>query len=209
MKKPPPSKKIKALLFDLGKVILDFDFEPAFERLAKHCPLRRAEIRAYFLRSGLEVLYDGGRLSSLEFHRQVKKGLDHRLDFKRFKKIWNEIFTPNPEVADIIRSARQAYRLVLISNTNAMHFDYIRMKYPLLNYFDRFVLSYKEKTRKPDPKIYKKAIRACRARPEEILYIDDREDLIEAAAALGLHTFTFKRNPAELRKKMTALGIRP
>ena len=208
MKKIKPDKKTKAVLFDLGKVILDFDFTPAFDRLSKHCALDPEEIKSYFSASGLEVLYDGGKISSVEFYREVKKGLNYRLGFTRFKKIWNEIFTLNPEVAQIIQNAKEDYRLVLVSNTNAMHFDYIRVKYPLLRHFDRFILSYKEKARKPDPKIYKKAIRACRANPEEILYIDDREDLTEAAGTLGLHTFTFKKNAGELLKKMAGLGIR-
>ncbi|OGW82450.1 MAG: hypothetical protein A3C47_03700 [Omnitrophica bacterium RIFCSPHIGHO2_02_FULL_51_18] len=207
MPKSRNNKKVKALLFDLGKVIVEFDFTPAFERLSKHCARRPEEIKNVFLCSGLEVLYDGGKVSTPEFYRRVKKALGHRLDFPRFKKIWNEVFTLNREMAGIIRKVKEDHRLVLISNTNAMHFDYLRVKYPLLGQFDRFVLSYREKVRKPDPKIYKKAIEACRAAPGEILYIDDREDLTNAAAALGLHTFTFKKNPGELLKKMARLGI--
>lgn len=207
MLKNKKSQKIKALLFDLGKVIVDFDFTPAFQALSKYSSLKPKEIREAFSNSGLEVLYDGGKISSLQFHYEVKKMLRHNLSFDKFKKIWNQIFTLNPETARIIRNAKEHTRLVLVSNTNAMHFDYIRVKYSPLKHFDRFILSYREKVRKPDARIYQKAALACRAKPHEILYIDDREDLTQAADALGFHTFTYKKNTKELLKKMKSLGF--
>ena len=207
MPKIKSSPKIKAVLFDLGKVILDFDFTPAFRRLARVTAFTPAEIDAYFRRSGLEVLYDGGKISSLAFYREIKKALRHPLTYAEFKKLWNEIFTPKAKVIRLIRRLKPRYRLVLISNTNAMHFDHIRSRYPVLGLFDAWVLSYRENTRKPDPRIYRTAIRACKACAGEIFYIDDREDLTVAAAGLGLRTFTFKNDPDALIREMTRLGI--
>ena len=207
MKKIKSEKKIKAILFDLGKVVLDFNFEPAFHRLARFTPLSAGEIEEYFWRSGLEVLYDGGKISSLEFYKEVKRVLRHRLSYERFKRIWNEIFTPKKEIVSLIRRLGSRYRLVLISNTNAMHYAYIRKKYPILNRFDRSILSFKEKTRKPDERIYKAAAKACQAKPDEIFYIDDRDDLTQPAKALGFHVFTYKNNPAQLTREMRALNI--
>ena len=208
MPKTEKDKKIKALLFDLGKVIVDFDFTPAFQRLSRHCKLKPKEIGDTFSRSGLEVLYDGGKISSFQFYRQVKKVVRHNLSFSEFKNVWNEIFTLNLETARILQNTKDRYRLVLISNTNAMHFDYVRARYSPLKHFDRFVLSYREKVRKPDPRIYEKAARACRANPNEILYIDDREDLTQAADALGFYTFTYKKNTKDLLSRMKSLGVR-
>ena len=200
-------QNIKAVLFDLGKVIVDFDFTPAFGRLSRHCAKKPHEIREYFLRSGLEVLYDGGKISSAEFYRKIKTDLGHSLDYGRFKKIWNEVFTLNKETGRLIKKLKRRYRLVLISNTNALHYKYLCGRYTVLEHFDRHILSYKEKIRKPDEKIYRTAIRACRAKPHEILYIDDRSDLTEAARALGIHSFTFRNNHGELREKMRILGV--
>ncbi len=199
---PPTNRKIKAILFDLGKVIVDFDFEPAFRRLSKKCPFAPQDIRGYFLNSGLEVLYDGGKISSLDFHKEVKRNLKHELDFVEFKKIWNEVFKANTPVIRLIRRLSPHYRVVLISNTNPMHYDYLRAKYSVFDYFDQIILSYREKIRKPDERIYRKAAEACQARPSEIFYIDDRQDLTEAAKALGFKTFTFKNNPDQLLKTM-------
>ena len=200
-------KKIKAVLFDLGKVIVHFNFDPAFKKLSRASSLSPKDIEDYFIASGLEVLYDGGKISSAEFYRQVKKATGLRLDYAAFKKVWNGIFTPNQPIVRLIRRLSPRYRLVLISNTNAMHYAYIRQKYSILDQFDQLILSYKEKIRKPDERIYRKAEKACRARAAEILYIDDRADLTEAADSLGFNTFTYKNNPEALIQTMKKLGI--
>ena len=207
MSKKASKPRIKAVLFDLGKVLLHFDFDPAFRRLARHCDSSPKDIEAFFIQSGLEVLYDGGKISSKHFFRVIKKTLGVRLGFDGFRKIWNHIFTPIGPMVRLVQKLRPRYRLVLISNTNAMHYEYAKRRYPVLRHFHRHILSYKEKTRKPDERIYRTAIRACRAKPSEIFYIDDRSDLTEAAGELGLHTFTFRNNPRELVKTMKKMGI--
>lgn len=199
--------KFKAVLFDLGKVILRFDFAPAFKRLSADIGLTPEEISAFFNRSGLEVLYDGGKISSKKFHLEVKKGLGHSLGFDEFKAVWNRIFTPNPKIVTLIRDLEKRTRLVLVSNTNPMHFEYILKRYPVMRYFSDHVLSYREKVRKPDERIYRAAARACMAKPQEIFYIDDRRDLTEAAESIGFHTFTYKNNPRELIRRMRRLEI--
>ncbi len=200
-------KKIKAVLFDLGKVLLHFNFEPAFRRLAKDCRRSPKEIEDFFVQSGLECLYDGGRISSREFYGRVKKALGLRMGFEAFQNVWNRIFMPVPGMAALVQRLKKTHRLVLLSNTNAMHFEYICKRYPVMKYFDRRIASYQHKVRKPDERIYRIAAKACQARPSEIFYIDDRADLTGAAAELGFHTFTFKRNAPELIRTMKRAGI--
>ncbi len=201
--------KIRAVIFDLGKVVCHFNFEPAFRKLAKVSKKRERDIEDYFVSSGLEVLYDGGKITTAEFHRQVKKALGHNLDLKSFERIWNGIFTANAPVAALIRRLkRSGYRLVLLSNTNEMHSRYLFAKYPVFRLFDRRILSWKEKRRKPDHVLYGTAVRACKARPEEVFYIDDREDLTSEAAELGIVTYTYKCDTPALLRRMKELGIR-
>lgn len=199
---------IKAVLFDLGKVLLRFDFDPAFKRLARHCGRTPKDIEAFFIQSGLEVLYDGGKISSKHFYREVKRALGLKIGFEAFGAVWNRIFTPiTPMTGLLARLKRRGYRLVLISNTNEMHFRYVVKKYPFLKHFDRFILSYKVKMRKPDPHIYNLAARACKARPEEIFYIDDREDLTSAAEELGFHVHTYRKDTPKLIQKLKKAGV--
>ena len=207
MSKNKPAN-IKAILFDLGKVILHFNFDPAFQRLSKACDLPPKEIEDYFISAGLEVLYDGGKISSQDFYRTIKKAVGLRLSFTAFKKTWNEIFTPNRLIVDLIHRLSKTHRLVLISNTNQMHFEYIKKRYTILKKFDKLILSYKEKCRKPDERIYRTAAKACQAKPAEIFYIDDRRDLTEAAEELGFHIFTYHKDKhSELLKQLTLLGV--
>jgi len=188
-------------------VIADFNFKPAFARLAKKSPYSAKQIESYFWNSGLEPLYDGGKMTSFEFYRHVKTELQHGLSYGRFKALWNDIFTPKRPVIRLLGQLSKDYRLVLISNTNAMHYDYLREAYSVLSLFDQHILSFKEKIRKPDVRIYRRAIRACRAKPQQIFYIDDRKDQTSAAQSIGIEAFTFKNNPSALIRRMKSLKI--
>lgn len=199
---------IKAVLFDLGKVLIRFDFTPAFRKLSRHTGKAEHDIADFFVQSGLEVLYDGGKISSRSFYRQVKEGLGLTMSYEGFRRVWNGIFTPVPGMAALVRRLeRDGRRLVLVSNTNQMHFEYCKRRYAVLGRFDRHVLSYKVKRRKPDAHIYREAARACRAHPREIFYIDDRHDLTEAARDLGFHVYTFKNDRPQLVAEMKKRGL--
>ncbi len=201
--------KIRAVLFDLGKVICHFNFETAFRRLAKASKKSERDIEDYFVASGLEVLYDGGKITTAEFHRQVKKALGHGLDLQEFERIWNGIFKANAPMIRLIRRLKKSgYRLVLLSNTNEMHSRYLFATYSVFELFDRRIVSWKEKRRKPDHALYRTAVRACKARPAEVFYIDDREDLTSEAAELGIVTYTYKYDTPALLRRMKELGIR-
>ena len=198
---------IKAVLFDLGKVLLRFDFDPAFRRLSRHCERTPDQIRAFFGRSELEVLYDGGKISSYDFYRRVSGELGLSVDYTGFRNIWNAIFTPVPGMARLVSRLSAKKRLVLISNTNAMHYAHVKKHYPVLGKFHRHVLSFEEKVRKPDPRIYRQAQKACRAKPEEIFYVDDREDLTAAAREFGFLVHTFREDLPKLNERLERLHI--
>jgi putative hydrolase of the HAD superfamily len=200
-------KIIKAVIFDLGKVLLRFDFDPAFRRLAKNSARSAEEIRDFFVHSGLEVLYDGGKISSRKFYFEVKRGLGLKMSFSEFRAVWNDIFTPIAPMIRLVERIHGKKRLVLVSNTNSMHFEHVMYRYPILKKFDRHILSYKEKVRKPDSRIYHRASRACRAHPEEIFYIDDRKDLTQAAKDLGFHVHTYKNDFRALTATLKKMGV--
>ncbi len=199
--------KIKAILFDLGKVLLFFNFDPAFKRLAKHAGVTAKDIENYFIQSGIEVLYDGGKITSYRFYSKIKKALGLRLTFRQFERIWNDIFTPNRPMIRLLEKLSGRYRTVLISNTNAMHYTHVKKKYAFMKNFDRHILSYQERSRKPDDRIYNIASKACRAKPHEIFYIDDRHDLTDAARELGFNVFTYRNNHDQLLKMIQEMKI--
>jgi HAD superfamily hydrolase (TIGR01509 family) len=88
-----------------------------------------------------------------------------------------------------------------------MHFAHVKKHYPVLKNFQRHVLSFKEKVRKPDERIYRKALAAARAQAHEVIYIDDREDLTSAAKELGFHVHTFRNDRPKLEKLLKKHGV--
>ncbi len=206
-----PQKKIKTLWFDLGNVVLFFDFGPAYRKLRRHTGLRAETIRRYFhARPRLEASLDEGRVNARSLYRRLRKDLGLLdLSFGRFKEVWNDIFWENRAVIRLLgRLKRRGYRLILISNTNRLHYDHIRRRYPVLKLFHRQVLSFRVGARKPERRIYRLALKHSRARPDEIFYTDDREELTTVAFSNhGVHTHTFRSAPSLIRA-LRKLGVK-
>jgi putative hydrolase of the HAD superfamily len=203
----PPS--LKTFWFDLGNVILPFDFTPAFKRLSRH-GAQTEDIRKFFKdRPYLESACDKGTVTAHKLYRMLRKHFGFsKLTYREFQIIWNGIFKENREVSALIRRLRrEGYRLILVSNTNKLHFDHIVKTYPVMGEFHHHVLSYKEKTRKPERAIYHKALRLSRAAKHQIFYADDRADFTSAASRHGVHVHTFT-HAAGLKASLRQHGIK-
>ena len=199
----------KAILFDLGNVVVNFNHWIAVKRISEFAKKSPRDIYQLFFDSNLTSLYEEGKLSSIDFFSRVKDMLNLSIDYKKFVPIWNEIFFLTPDNLQIHKLAlelRDKYKVFLISNINELHFNYIKERFKVLDGFEGFILSYQVKARKPDPKIYRAAIEYSCANPEQIVYIDDREDLVEAGRKIGLNSFSFK-GIQELKKELHRLGI--
>jgi len=188
---------IDVILFDLGNVILPFDHHQLGEKLLQFSLKKETEdpkkIFAYLfdLHTGAVNLYETGKMSSLEFFQSLKDFFHLQISFDEFTTIWNDIFTENGEVSEIVRSLKGKIRLGLVSNTNALHFDYIASTFPVVNSFDRWILSHEVGFKKPSPEIYQKAIEWASVEPPNILFIDDVQRNVEAAVSLGIQGIRF------------------
>ena len=101
------------------------------------------------------------------------------------------------------------YRLVLVSNTNALHFEMLRRNYGhLLRHFHHLVLSYEVGAMKPRPEIFRAAVERAGCRPEECFYTDDIAAFVEGARSLGIDAVQFESR-AQLEREMGARGIGP
>jgi len=99
------------------------------------------------------------------------------------------------------------YRLLLLSNTNPIHFEGIRERYPVLRHFHDTILSYEVRAMKPRPEIYRAAIERAGCLPEECFYTDDIPAYVAGARAMGMDAVQFE-NAAQLAREMKARGIR-
>jgi putative hydrolase of the HAD superfamily len=188
---------IDVVLFDLGNVILPFSHYQIVEKLVRfsldEVTLEPAGIFStlFDLENGAVNLYETGKMSSAEFFDWLRDRFRLQISFDEFANIWNDIFTENLEVSEVIRSLKGIKRLGLLSNTNALHFDYVLSKFPVVHVFDRWFLSHEVGFKKPDPEIYRRAIEWASVEPEKILFIDDAPRNVEAAVSLGIQGIHF------------------
>jgi putative hydrolase of the HAD superfamily len=171
---------IRAILFDLGRVIVPFDFRRGYDRLEPLCGIPAAEIPARIAQTDLVRRFESGLVEPEEFVRGLASQLGFSIGHEPFREIWNSIFLPETLISeDLLAGLAENYRLVLLSNTNRIHFEGIRANYPLLRHFHAFVLSYEVGAMKPAPEIYRKAIEAahaCRAVGVDGLQISGRRN---------------------------------
>jgi len=198
----------KTVIFDLGKVLIPFDWSRGYRAMQAHCGLTPEQIRARIAATGLVRRFETGQMEPLDFVAQLTSLLDLNVSYERFREIWSSIFVPDPLIPESMLSGlRERYRLLLLSNTNAIHFDMVRANYPMLRHFDDFILSYEVKAMKPAPAIYQAAIEQARCKPEECFYTDDIADFVEGARRVGMDAVQFESRP-QLEREMAAREIR-
>jgi putative hydrolase of the HAD superfamily len=203
------SHTIKAVFFDLGNVVIDFDHLIAVEKITAHSGTAKQDIFQLIFDSGLTELFEEGKIAPEVFFTRLKDTLALTLDYERFVPIWNEIFfvtQRNRFVHDAIRQLRGHVPVFLLSNVNELHFRYIEERFRVSQLFDKLILSYEVGARKPSAAIYRAAVLAAGCAPQEIAYFDDRADLITAARALGLHGLQFS-GAEQLQDDLTRLAL--
>jgi putative hydrolase of the HAD superfamily len=196
----------RALIFDLGRVLVHFDFQRVYRELEQLCPHAAVEIPKQLARTGLGERFESGLIDAAEFHAEITKSLDLNVDFDRFCHLFCGIFTETLIPESLLEDLAGRYRLVLLSNTNSIHFEMIRRTYPLIRHFHELVLSYEVKALKPHPDIYRAALAAAGCRPEECFYTDDIPAFVEGARRLGIDAVQFE-NAEQIQAEMRARGI--
>ena len=107
---------------------------------------------------------------------------------------------------ELFAALKKRYRLLLLSNTNAIHFEMVRENYPLLRHFDHLVLSYKVGALKPSPLIYAEALKHAQCAPEECFFTDDIAAYVEGARAAGIDAVQFE-NREQIERELKARGV--
>lgn len=200
---------VKAVIFDLGNVLIDFNHMIAAQRVSQFTDKTPAEIFNLFFDSELTALFEEGKISPQEFFLKVKEMLNLRLDYAEFLPIWNEIFfltEKNYEVYNLAQSLKRQYRFCVISNINILHLEYLRKHFPLLESLPNIITSFEVGARKPHPLIYQKALGVLEVQADEVFYTDDRTELTDGAKVLGIKSFVFK-DVEQLKKDLQAAGV--
>lgn len=204
------AKPVKAVIFDLGNVLVDFNHLLAAEKLAHTTDKAPQEIFELFFDSGLTQGFEKGKISPQDFFLRVKEALSLRMNYDEFLPIWNQIFflsDKNRSVHNIAVSLEGRYKTAVLSNINTLHFDYLKKTFPIFDTFTYVIASFELGLIKPNPLIYRKALRILKINsPEEAFYTDDRPELVQSAAALGIKSFIFK-DAVQLKRDLSESGI--
>ena len=177
-------------LFDIGRVLLDFDFETSLARLL---PSETKDGAARVVRLlGRKDEFEAGAIPVDTYVPWALEVLGSAANPAEFQDAWQRIFTPNaPMWACVRKLAADGHRLILFSNTNAIHCPWIFETYPEFSLFEASVLSFEAGAIKPDPEIYHHAIRAHGLNPASTLYIDDLPQNIATGRALGFRVWQY------------------
>jgi putative hydrolase of the HAD superfamily len=197
----------KAILFDLGRVLVYFDFRRGYRALEALGACRAEDIPKRLAPTGLVERFETGMVEPRDFFDQFCGTLDLKLEYGRFREIWGSIFTHAILPESMLEGLARRYRMVLLSNTNPIHFDIIRENYGhLLRHFHDLVLSYEVRAMKPDPAIFRAAVDRAQCRPEECFYTDDIPAYIEAGRAAGIDAVQFE-SCEQIQEAMRSRGI--
>lgn len=198
---------IPTIISDLGKVVLWFDNNIFYHRMTARCAKSVDEIREIVHRGPeFYMLFDRGGLAPQEFYRRAVALLGVRIGYDEFVSDYVDIFSRNQPVIDLYKRLKGRRKLVLLSNTDPLRFGFVKERFPDILFFDEYVLSYEVGVLKPDPEMFREAVRRANASPEACVLIDDLEENVRAAAALGLKTIHYTPG-TELERELLALGI--
>ncbi len=194
-------------MFDLGRVFVDFDHHISAGKIAELTGKDEKWLYQLFFESELTKQFDEGKISPRKFYAEMKKLTGLKISYNEFVAIWVDIFTEKKDVCEFALSLKKDYRLVLISNVNALHFECIRKNFPIIESLNALVLSYEVGAMKPDPKIYQAAINAAKTTPGRIIYTDDRPELIEGGKLAGIKSSFVFTDLEQFKTDLESVGI--
>lgn len=203
----PPIVRPVVVVFDLGKVLVDFDYSIAGRRLAAKSKASPAEIQAFLDHSPLLYQYETGLMTRQEFFAEVRRVSGFSGGLEEFSSFFADIFTEMPEMTALHAALRRkGIPTYIFSNTNDMATEHIRQAFPFFANFDGYILSYEVKAMKPAAKIYEALEAMSGKRGAEILYLDDRQENVDAGAARGWQVI-LQTEPAKSRRVIEGLGL--
>jgi FMN phosphatase YigB (HAD superfamily) len=199
--------KISAVCFDLGKVLLHFDWQLMLDRVAKKSSLSPARMTKLLSSDPQILAYETGTITSPRFFSHLKKLLLYRGTAKELRACFADIFTPMPEHIALAALLAPHYPLAIISNTNEAHIVHAEAAYSFFSLFPVRIYSHQVKTMKPRREIYQAALKALGGiDPQEALFIDDLETNILGAVELGWQTIHL-RPEVDLRQALASYEL--
>ena len=199
--------KYSVIVFDLGNVLIDYNYSPAIGKLNRIQPgLGDSFSKIYTEDYELHRKFERGEIHTEAFLDIMLERVNHKLTGKQFCKLFSDVFTLNQQVIALLPSLKKNYQLVLLSNTSVMHRKYGWGGYEFLKNFSKLILSYEVGACKPEKKIYQAVEEFTQVPSEKHLYIDDVKEYVNSAKKIGWDGILFK-DYEELIKELKARKV--
>ncbi|HYG77989.1 MAG TPA: HAD family phosphatase [Planctomycetota bacterium] len=179
---------IQAVIFDLGGVLIDFDFQRAHSAAAKVSGLPSGEVQRRLFSSPDFLAFERGSISEQQFHVSLQQTLGCSIPYEMFCMAWSSIF--KSEVESTIALARSltkaGLKVGILSNTNVLHFKHLRERMSILRELEHVYASHEIGSRKPEPESFQHVLSKMNVAPQKAVFVDDLDENIAAARALGM-----------------------
>lgn len=173
-------------VFDLGKVLLDFDYDIAVRRISAETSIPPETLRRFLGATPLLLAYEEGLMSTREFFSRFQAGTGYPGEMERFRLLFSDIFTPLVPMIDLHERCRMAgHDTYIFSNTNELAIGHIRAQFPFFAAFTGYILSYECRSMKPAPGMYDTLEALSGVRGGRMVYFDDRPENVETALQRG------------------------
>jgi epoxide hydrolase-like predicted phosphatase len=204
---PPPEKAPRAVIFDVGRVIIRVDMSRSVAALGKCKGLSETQVLQELEADPHWPDWQEGRMKPRDWHAHLSKKFNFSYNFEEFCAIWNSVLDPETILPDrLFESLTAKCRLALLSNTDPLHVAHFEATYPFVRHFHARVYSCRVGSSKPSPAIYHHALREVDAMPDEAMFIDDLQENVHAAASLGINSFHFT-DADDLLAEFSRLGL--
>jgi putative hydrolase of the HAD superfamily len=183
---------IEAIIFDLGRVLVDLDYPAVVQAFTSCCSISPAEFERVIGDANLAQRYECGQMTTRQFYEHLTSVGNLNMPHDAFLDAWASMLVPGLMISEhLLRSLKRRFPLILLSNTNEAHIRHLAATTDILSYFDHKVLSYEIGAMKPDRRIYERTIEVSGKHPEQLFFTDDRPENIQGALDVGIRAHRF------------------
>jgi HAD superfamily hydrolase (TIGR01509 family) len=202
-----PAPKLRAIIFDIGRVLVRIDVARAMQGLASGTALSPAELWSAIEKDPRWSDWQEGRMAPRDWYLHLGRRLGGDFTFEQFTEIWNRVLDPAPIHEDsLFQRLSRTYRLALLSNTDPLHVQHLEANFTFFRFFPTRIYSCSVGASKPNPLIYREALRALKVQAQEAVYVDDIALYVEAAQRLGMGGIQFQSS-VQLVSDLKSLGV--
>lgn len=199
---------ITTIFCDIGNVLMGFEHARIWQHLATVSAYSPDVIQQRIQAQDFLLRHEIGEISSEELFQRVRLLLDlvPSVSFEQFCRFWGKIFWPQDAVIDLADALCQQYQVMLLSNTNDIHWTYLVENFPIFSRVHDAILSFQVGALKPDPKIYAEALRRANAQANQCVFLDDVLVNVQAAQTLGIHGIQYQ-SAEQVMQELRDLGV--